>query len=166
MQIKTKKAFTLIEILVTIAIIGLLAAIILVKLNTSREKAKDRAALSIARSIASNLQKCLLTNAEINGDWGGYVQPPNLIGQRICDAANEVWPSLPNNSTWIYGTTFFQQPEGYYQIRLRNGTGAAANKFIACHFSPASLWQWTGLTTTPPSQIIGDLTYRCDTRGF
>ncbi|MFH1611996.1 MAG: type II secretion system protein, partial [bacterium] len=37
---KNQKAFTLIELLVVIAIIGLLASIVLVSVNSVREKAK------------------------------------------------------------------------------------------------------------------------------
>ncbi len=53
-----KKAFTLIEMLVVIAIIGILAAVALTSLGPSRDKAKDSriiSAVNQSRSIAESL---------------------------------------------------------------------------------------------------------------
>lgn len=69
-----KKGFTLIELLVVIAIIGILATIVLINLNTARDKAKDAAikgALSEVRAAAE-------MEYDDNGDYLGVCDGGSL----------------------------------------------------------------------------------------
>jgi type II secretion system protein G len=59
---KYKKGFTLIELLVVIAIIGLLASIVLVSLNSARQKARDSRRLTDIRQVALALELYADTN--------------------------------------------------------------------------------------------------------
>jgi len=53
---KKSKGFTLIELLVVIAIIGILATIVLVSLNSARQKARDTRRVSDIRQVALALE--------------------------------------------------------------------------------------------------------------
>ena len=70
---KGQKGFTLIELLVVIAIIGILATIVLVSLNTARQKARDTRRVSDMRQVALALEMYYDDNTSTgypNGPWG------------------------------------------------------------------------------------------------
>jgi type II secretory pathway pseudopilin PulG len=76
-----------------IAIIGILASVVLVNLNSARTKAKDAAALATGMQITKVVQMCDI-------DGGKVVAP--AVGGNICNLGGSygVWPLAPSGWTW------------------------------------------------------------------
>lgn len=88
----SQKGFTLIEILLILAVIVILVSIILVNIIGSREKAQDNSIFTTFKSAASPAYSCFM------GDTPGVtLTAPNATGgNSICNPAviNAVWPDF------------------------------------------------------------------------
>ena len=67
----SKKAFTLIEILVAIAIVGILAAVVLVSMSSYGKKARASKALASLSSAIPNIISCLGNSGTVKDPSGG-----------------------------------------------------------------------------------------------
>ena len=123
---KIKQGFTLIEILVVIAITGILAAVVLVSMSSYRSKARSSKALASLSSAIPSIISCW-------GNGGTVTVPPNNSSRDICSlaASYSQWPATSGDlSSYSYGSSVGSKSSWY--ISLTSGS-SNDNKRICCN---------------------------------
>lgn len=120
---KNKKAFTLIELLIVIAIIGLLSSIVLASLNVSRKKARDARRLSDLNQISLAFEMYYDNNTRYPGTFNTYywINDNNYNEGLPCSSTIGLKPWLPNVCS-------IQDPQNNnygYALKNSNGDGQA-----------------------------------------
>lgn len=90
---KLNRAFTLLEILVVIGIIGILIGLGAVSYSTAQKKARDARRQSDLSSFQKTMEQCYSVNS--------YVYPTTGSGLTVTDGEIEVICPAPNNSITI-----------------------------------------------------------------
>lgn len=125
---KVKKAFTLIELLIVVAIIGILATVVILNVAGARAKAAQARAKDDTNTVFKAVQTCIADGGTKNAS--GYT-----AGGSICTGSPEsqtaaTYPTTPP-SNWTYS-----QHSGeieYMDAAEIAGTGASnAKKAITC----------------------------------
>jgi prepilin-type N-terminal cleavage/methylation domain-containing protein len=126
-----KKGFTLIEILIIVAIIGILVTVVLVSTMSNKEKAQDNSAFTSFKSIAAPAFMCLtsgIANVQLTG-------PTNIA--TICSGAGVISSGWPDFTKDAWSNTlsaslsaskgFYWCPVGYTGNSHPTSVGAYSN---------------------------------------
>lgn len=127
-----QKAFTLIELLIVIAIIGMLASIILVALNKARSKARDAVRISDAKEIQTALEMYYNNNGQYpasvpggSGCWWNWEAGNTINGTSIQFLQPLItdgdMQKVPMETFWNPGTS---GGSGWIDCTYRYATGA------------------------------------------
>jgi prepilin-type N-terminal cleavage/methylation domain-containing protein len=95
-----KSAFTLVEIMIVVAIIGLLAAIAIPNFIKARATAQQNACINNLRQIDAAINEWALETGQSNGDSVGAV---STVSAYIKVNSNGSVPGCPANGTYSVG---------------------------------------------------------------
>lgn len=148
----TKKAFTLIEILMIVSIIALLASIVLVNSGTWKLRAQRSAVLTESSSALRAIETCVLETDEMycGGSTGTVNSSYNCAGDSLAipvagtalcgDSAtgtftDAVWPELSKNGYVYAGSAGSAISHGMYSFGLyrdQDGDSLPDNNNVIC----------------------------------
>jgi prepilin-type N-terminal cleavage/methylation domain-containing protein len=109
---KSKKGFTLVELLVVITIIGILSTVVVVSLNSARVRARDSKRLADVRQIALALEYCY----DINQKYVASANYPGVGMALTCGSTTLInaMPADPSTgNAYSYAVDNSSNPQKY-----------------------------------------------------
>ncbi len=105
-----QKGFTLIEILIVVAIIAILASVVLVGLGPTQQKGRDARRLSDLREVQNALELYYNQNGQYPTVSGTGSAAWSALSSAITSANIGITQPLPNDPS--AGATYYYSPEG------------------------------------------------------
>ena len=153
----TRKGFTLIEILIVVAIIAILASIVLVGLGPTQQSGRDARRLSDIRQVQNALElfynKCGYYPGTITSGACSLTEPTTWTGMgTMLAAAGLGLGSLPGDpsSNRSYGYAYAAGNTTYVlAVALENPNNSVFNGYTAPTVPAGSTWITDGTTIVP-----------------
>lgn len=126
---KFKKGFTIGELLVTIAIAGILSTIAFTSLKGFRENARIESALLAASSVIAPGNECMDKRAILDPD-----KSTPVVGELMCAELNGKWPSFEDTKWdwWYTETNTFNNTFSVEAYDTTSATGCITCTNFAC----------------------------------